>query len=208
MSVAPERLQPEEPTFSVAEAAYIAGLEEKVVEREIDAGILVTGGGGPSVRERLLGAGAILYLAAISLHRTDMNRALRIALARAIEREDTAGKSSASLGFLTIDLDGVRASIAERLAAVREMHAAVVSDPRIGSGEPILRGSRHRVHQVAELDRLGASEAEFREEYALTPDQVRIARLYDRLHPRRGRPLRPAVPLRAVTEHVPDHRRG
>jgi uncharacterized protein (DUF433 family) len=135
-----------------------------------------------------------------------MDRKIRSLFWTAVHDAVTSRTSKISLGALVIDMDVLMASVEPRLSQVERLREEVTQDPAVCSGDPVLRGTRHRVHQVAELHRQGVTDAEFSEEYELTPEQIEIAVLYDRLHPKLARPASTERSLRNIVEHVPDHR--
>jgi uncharacterized protein (DUF433 family) len=74
----------------------------------------------------------------------------------------------------------------ERLAKAREI---VVEDSRILSGTPVIRGTRVPVYDVAASAASGLSVAEIREDYpSLSEDKIELAILYAKSTPPRGRP--------------------
>ena len=69
----------------------------------------------------------------------------------------------------------------------------IVEDNAIQGGAAMFTGTRILVHQIADLIRQGANEAELRADYPrLTPEMMAAAPIYARVHPRRGRPRKPA----------------
>jgi uncharacterized protein (DUF433 family) len=79
--------------------------------------------------------------------------------------------------------------IAERLSEATAAQAAVVSDPEIRSGEPVVRGTRIPVHLLQELTEQGATQDELLADCPSLDDQrLKLALLYAQNHPRPGRP--------------------
>lgn len=191
---------PEANLYTVLEAAYVAGTDERAVNREIDAGIIRP---RPSRRRgrRLLAEDCLYYLASVKRLRNELGhglrREMRDKLATALRRRRDAVELG---GVFVVKVSQLRRDIGHRLGDVESLRDIIVSDPRIAGGEPVIRGTRHRVHHVARLINKGVSMAEFRKEYDLTAKQVRAAALYARLHPRLGRPER--ARRRDVIEHV------
>jgi uncharacterized protein (DUF433 family) len=99
-------------------------------------------------------------------------------------------RDEVEFGAFILPMASVRRSIKPRLSEVDALREVIVTDPRIASGEPVIRGTRHRAHKIAQLAAQGVSKGEFRREYDLSSRQVDMAILYARLHPRRGRPER------------------
>lgn len=207
MAVETNRQPIETGVYTVAEAAFIAEIDERFVAGEIEAGII------PAAAEkrlksrlRVIGKEAVFYVSAVKPYRRHMDRALRTRVWQAVNEAVTDHKTEASLGFLSIDLLGIGSLIEPRLHQVDRLRSAVTQDPRTCSGEPVLRGTRHRVHQIAELIRQGVALGELCDELGLSPDEIDTALLYDRLHPRVGRPPSIEGQLKNIVDHVPDHR--
>ncbi len=194
-------------TYTIPEAAYIADTDERFVAGEIEARIIsLRPEGSRNARIRLLDRSGVLYVSLIKPYRAGMDRKIRSLFWTAVHDAVTSRTSKISLGALVIDMDVLMASVEPRLSQVERLREEVTQDPAVCSGDPVLRGTRHRVHQVAELHRQGVTDAEFSEEYELTPEQIEIAVLYDRLHPKLARPASTERSLRNIVEHVPDHR--
>jgi uncharacterized protein (DUF433 family) len=194
-------------SYTVVETAYIADTDERFVAGEIEAKIIRVRPQSPRKgRIRLLDRSGVLYVFLIKSYRTGMDRAVRSRFWSAVDDAVTRRATHASIGALTIDINVLEASVEPRLSQVERLRDEVTQDPAVCSGEPVLRGTRHRVHQVAEMHRQGVTADEFREELELTPDQIQTAILYDRLHPKVGRPKSTERLLKNVVEHVPDHR--
>lgn len=79
--------------------------------------------------------------------------------------------------------------IVDRTTEMISAQWAVVSDPEIRGGEPIVRGTRIPAHLLYDLTQQGASTEELLADYpALDECSLKSALLYARTHPRRGRP--------------------
>jgi uncharacterized protein (DUF433 family) len=99
---------------------------------------------------------------------------------------------------LFIDVDKARKGLAIRLSELRRAERMVVSNPAIMTGTPVIRGTRIPVHMIAELRMAGTSTEEILEGYpSLKDEQILLAELYARAHPKRGRP--PAQPWAGQT---------
>jgi uncharacterized protein (DUF433 family) len=80
----------------------------------------------------------------------------------------------------------------ERLEKAREI---VVEDPGILSGTPVIKGTRVPVYDVAASAASGLSVAEIRKDYpSLSEDKIELAILYAKSTPPRGRPKAAAAP--------------
>ncbi len=92
-----------------------------------------------------------------------------------------------------IELD-ISEQVQRTLHRARELsqaEALVKADPEILNGLPCFAGTRIPIESIlASLDE-GMSEVELAEHYPdLTPQHIEAARLYAKVHPRRGRPPR------------------
>jgi len=68
----------------------------------------------------------------------------------------------------------------------------IVSDPDIGGGEPVIKGSRVPVRSLATQIELGESREVLREDYPHLPEAAfDIAPIWARANPRPGRPRKP-----------------
>lgn len=90
---------------------------------------------------------------------------------------------------LKVDAAPVWDEIVHRTLATIEAQWAVVSDPEIRSGEPVVRGTRIPVYLLQDLKRQGATDEELLADYpSLDERSLASALLYADTHPRRGRP--------------------
>ncbi len=184
--------------YTVPEVAYTADVQDKAVNREIDAKIVRAAGQSPS-GERLLDRSGILYMAAIRELRTELSKEARLRIAERLR----AGKRTLVLGPFEVQVARLIDLVGERLSAVDALRGAVTFDPAVCSGDPVLRGTRMRIHKVADLVAQGTTMAEFEEEFDLGPEKVALAVLFSRLHPRRGRR---ALIRKDLVDHVPARR--
>lgn len=176
--------------FTVPEAAFLAGLPDKAVQREIDVRIVEA----ELVEERReLGFGDVLYLAAVRDLRASLTPGARARLRQATVDAVRNRSGILRLGPFVLDLHDVEASLAERLERLRALDELIGSDPAVRAGEPVLRGTRIPARLVAGLVAQGATTDEIVRDYGLSPEQVEAAMLFERAHPRRGRPAGPSV---------------
>ena len=179
--------------FTPAEAAALTSLPVKAVNNAIDRKTI------PLPRARRGGAGGRL-LDVNALMSLTLERRLADRLAPALRRQVFAAMASAPRGpllldggLLTIDLRPPRRELAALLRRLRRARAAVDSDPDVMGGVPVFRGTRIPVHLIATLSEQGSSETELLEAYPrLTAEWVRLAPVYARAYPLRGRPRAPA----------------
>jgi len=98
-------------------------------------------------------------------------------------------KEPVKISKISLDPEGAWEEMTERLAEATAARFAVVSDPEIRSGEPVVRGTRIPVHLLQDLVAQGATHDELLADYPSLDDQrLRLALLYAKNHPRAGRP--------------------
>lgn len=174
--------------LTIAEAAYAAELPRKTVEQTVDRGevkALKTRG-----RARRLGWQAAVYLrvrnSAGDLLTTKARRRLYDALSgqgAEIEQVD--------IGPLTVRTTEAAARVRARMREIQSARRAVVIDPGIRGGEPVVRGTRIPVQMLVDLVRAGVSRERILEDYpALTARRLEDTLRWAKLYPRVGRPMR------------------
>lgn len=169
-----------EQPLTVPEAAFVTGHSVRVVNNEIDAGIVVPN--GPAARE--IGAADLIYLAAIRDLRTELAPAFRQRLRNTIAAAYAANRTTARVGHLSVGLNSVAAELADGLSRLNRLRAEGIEHRAdILRGEPILRGTRIPARHIAEMIRQGASAEEIAHEFDLTRDQIEAAILFDRVSP-------------------------
>lgn len=171
--------------LTVAEAAFVAGLDVRDIDREIDARIIDSIG---KAERRVRGA-ELFYLAAIKDIRTLLAPALRRHMRDAIIDAADAHRDVVSVHRFVLRLDGIRQDLAGPFEALeRSKHEHVESRPDVLGGEPVLKGTRIAARHVADLIRHGASRAEIGDDLDLTEAQIEAALIFDQTSPKRGRP--------------------
>ncbi|WP_448206828.1 DUF433 domain-containing protein [Azospirillum sp. sgz302134] len=190
--------------FTVAEAAFVADVEPKIVDREISARV-VDSSAGPG--ERRVGPDAVYYLFAIKEFRNDFGKDFRRRVYENVRRTLADHKAVVCIGAFDLPLGRIRSGIQERIDRLSKVRAMVERDPQVCGGEPVLRGTRIPVRTVAGMHQKGVSIAEIAREYGLNFESIDAAVLYDQLHPRRGRPTSidesAEFELFDVEEHAP-----
>ena len=178
---------------SPRQAAWLTEQPQKTVDKSIERGELPPRGG-----DRLLDATDVLYLAV----RKDVGETLtaqgKQALYAALAKESISfDTSDVKRTEVTVQLTrGVQVEVTDafirllkRWRAMQRAERAVVEDPEIRSGEPVVRGTRIPVYMIADLVSQGAQPAELLEDYpALSPAKLEAAMTYAETNPRRGRP--------------------
>jgi uncharacterized protein (DUF433 family) len=95
-------------------------------------------------------------------------------------------------------------SAKERLIKLAEAREAVVEDPDILGGTPVIRGTRIPVYDVAASVAAGLPRERIRSAYAAIDDRlIGLAAIYAKATPWRGRPRQPvrlAAGAKAVSE--------
>ena len=186
--------------FTVPEVAFVAGVPDKIVQREIDAGIVDA---LPGEEARAVGFPDVLYLAVVRDLRTGLAPKMRADLRRRIADALRRQARTVRLGVFTTRLDRVEGRLRARLRALEKVDAHIVSRAGVRAGEPVIKGTRIPARLIAGLVRQGATTAELARDYEIGPEQVEAAVLFDRLHAKRGRP---AVAPIDVVRHVPPDR--
>jgi uncharacterized protein (DUF433 family) len=93
------------------------------------------------------------------------------------------------ISHATLEIGATWQEIVDRTTEIISAQWAVVSDPEIRGGEPVVRGTRIPAHLLYDLSQQGASTEELLKDYpALDERSLKSALLYARTHPRRGRP--------------------
>ena len=190
--------------WTIREAAAIANLSPKTIRAMIEREGLrpaSTGEGGKR-HGHLFSLRDLMYLKL----RAEFPFALRKADKAALEGL-VRGRRSMVSGWRAVDQELVLQTEAmtvsvdfARLCDMLTRNAAsfewgqqrIVSDRAFLNGEPVFRGTRIPLKEVAALARLGASDSELAERYpALNASDLEYARIHARLGKRPGRPRKP-----------------
>lgn len=193
------------PTVSANEAAALAGVEVRDVHRAFDEHLLpeaLLGGAGPS-RQVARGAVPLLafYFRTAHLLQADARKAVirlvasggrtgalrRVAALRRRRRPLPVGDGvTADLRPFIMETDA-RAALLERARAM-----AMLDPDVLGGTEPVVRGTRVPVRDVAAAVAAGLPLADILASYpSLTAEQVELAALYASVERPRGKPRRP-----------------
>jgi uncharacterized protein (DUF433 family) len=188
-------------SLTVPEAAYVAGVSERVVNREIDAQVVRTHG---RKKARALSGADVLYLGAVRDIRRHMTPKLRKQMREAIAAAVRAEKSVAKIAALEVKIDSIRDEVLKNFGTLERIKRDYIeSRPAVFAGAPCIKERRIPVRHVADIMRQGGTLKEMQDEYNLTPEEVEAAVIFDRVTPKRGRP-----PIRKtnVKIHVPADR--
>lgn len=187
--------------LTVAEAAYVTKVSVKDIDREIDAKVLRPSGPKGA---RALKRGDLVYLKAIGPIRSDLNPGLRRKVCLAVGTAVAKRLKVAKVETLEVPIKEIEAEILEEFTGLEDLRRTMIeSRPAVLGGEPVLKGTRIPVRVVADLVKKGATAKDLKDEFNVTPAQMRAAVLFDQIRPRRGRPPRVR---RKTTVHVPADR--
>lgn len=184
------RTQARRETVTTAEAAFVAGLSLRKVQKAIDAGPI------RPVREdrrRVLDEADLVYLMAMKELEGQLKPEARCAFYDAVKtgRDGEGSSLAATFGH---DLKTHVTAVKQRLARVRQLRALV--EVRRGRG-PVIKGTTIEVHRIAALLEGGASiERVLADHPALSRAQVVAAGDYAMAHPKVGRPF----PARSIKQ--------
>jgi len=187
--------------LTVPEAAFVAGVSERAINHEIDTRIMRPV--GPNDRRTISGLD-LLYLAAVRGVREHLAPALRRQVRKAVGAAVTEDKPVAKVAAFELPLKVIEAEMLRSFETLERVRTEqIASDPKVLAGEPVVRGTRIPARLVGDLIKKGASWEEISAEYDLTAEQIEAAVLFDRVTPKRGRPLgrSPRPPRRRVTVH-------
>jgi uncharacterized protein (DUF433 family) len=173
--------------LTVKEAAFVTGVGERIVNHEIDARIIPSQSAGGDRRIRGVD---VLYLSAVRNLREGLGQPFRRRLRNAIAKAASEQAPEATVEHFHVLLRELEADLLgpfQELQAARNDHIESRSD--VLAGEPVIKGTRLAARHIADLIKRGASTAEIRDDFELTDAQIRAAVVFDRVTPRRGRPL-------------------
>ncbi len=172
------------------EVAALTGLDERVVRKDVEKGVVQT------TTPPRFGEEALVYFSATAAFALRLPTAERRRLYDMVSRAVEANEPRIELGAgWTLDVAAIEAGLQARLAAFEEWKAHLVVDERILGGEPVFPDTRLTVRHVGEMLRRGAEAAEILEDYPyLTEQDLAFARLYTTAYPRIGRPRAQAAP--------------
>lgn len=191
--------------LTINEAAHLAGVSAKLIEKSVESGILPAEkvmDGLTHRATRRLPLAAVPFLSVINdAWLRDLPLARKRHLWSLVSRSRLVNEARLAEVRLnetiTLDLEGMagsRTRLALAYRAARDAH--LVSDDAVMGGTPVIRGTRLTVYSV--LGRLegGDSMAELVADYPEIPEAAfAAAATYARTHPLRGRPSgRPWAP--------------
>jgi uncharacterized protein (DUF433 family) len=96
---------------------------------------------------------------------------------------------------IEVDFKNIWDDVNDRWKELSKAQEMVIEDPEILSGTPVVRGTRIPVYDVADLVSAGTPADELKELYPrLSEEQCRLAFVYAKARPLRGRPKRKSLP--------------
>jgi len=105
---------------------------------------------------------------------------------------------------VTVNFDEIFERVIERLDKLTKAREAVIEDPDILGGTPVLRGTRVPVYDIAAMAEAGVTADQILRSYPSLKDwQVDLASIYARAVPQKGRPRRSTShlsPARSITK--------
>jgi uncharacterized protein (DUF433 family) len=182
-------------TFTPSETAAISGVTLRSIQREIDEGLVRNGRATRAGRRRRLTKSDVLYFVLVKDFEKLFSKRGKQLIYRAVRKcwppaPHAAAKESAPvLGLL--DIQKASSEMTAQLAKLVRAKEMVVSDPEIRGGEPVIKGTRIGVYEVATMLQRGASREEILSGYpTLRAEHLELAMIYAKAYPRRGRPPR------------------
>ncbi len=175
---------PAKPSLTANEAAIVTCVPVRQVHRIIDAGVLPLTRGSRTIRRNALVGLKLAYLTAGTLT-LDARRRI---IAKVVRSSDTETIVEAAI---VIPMQPIISEVEQGLDMLEKAKALVKIDSEIMGGTACIAGTRIPIHLIAELVAGGEGEDAILAAYpSLSAEQVRLAGLYARAYPLRGRPPR------------------
>jgi len=210
-----------QPTLTPTEAAVVASVTVRDVNRVIDERILPDGlyvVANDRTRRLFVDSCVLIafyFRAANRLTAEERIKTIADASARLPSSLAKEGGRTSALrkkwvvteDFLTIDLAPFVKSVQEQFSKLQDARALVVEDPEVLGGVPVIRHTRIPVYDVAASAAAGISTDRLEAAYpGLTVRDVELAALYAEANPQRGRPRRTLTAPPAKTALVTSRR--
>lgn len=187
-----------EPSYTVKEAAVLAGLSERTIRNEIERGVVrverKSRGRAVAVA---LPKGAVLYFRLmkdmpVRLTRRDRGELYRL-LSGKIEKAGSwrLERDTLRRGILMLDAKAVRSDLDNHLRVYDAGLRKVTSHPETLGGEPVFAGTRISIRHIGRLALRGIRASEIRSDYpSLSDDDIAFAAVFSRMKPAPGRPAK------------------
>lgn len=177
-------------------AAYVAGVSEKVIWQAIERSEIKPSRQALGRRsEYVFEVKDLVYLRLRSRVRGFLGPTGRRCLYEAMSRlEDQLEGFQLGIELrltetVYLRLDSIVEEVMWALKEVSTAEEWVTSEPGIRGGEPVVKGTRVPVYLLADLQAKGVSSEEILADYpSVTPEALRAAITWSKLHPKRGRP--------------------
>ena len=187
------RVATQKDAYTPSQVAAVTGLSLPAVQKAIEYKLIRP----KRVREgqtvkRLLSKAQLLYLQMEAKGLRSLPLATRRQIARAVELDPEIDAMVVSEGsVIVIQCKFARQELETGLRRLAEAARMVESDPEIMHGAPVYRGTRIPVQAIAGMLSGGVTVTEILEGYpALTAEKVKLAPMYVKAFPRKGRPIR------------------
>lgn len=188
------------------EAAVVAGVDVQNVNKLIDEDILPKELFVQNDGRRVLPGGcaaiSFYFQSADILEATERRRAIRLLMPRLRDLSWTSSAGNLEQDwtlhnrFVTIDFRHVLTGMWDRLHRLTIARDAVVSDPHVLGGTPVIKGTRVPVYAVAAQVAAGVPQERIREDYpSLDDEKIELAAIYAKANPPRGRPASSRIKL-------------
>jgi len=191
---APTRTRSAAKLFSRREAAVLAGVPLKTVDKAIEENVVKT----RRLRTgTLLDADDVMTLAVIGKAglplKSQTKRTIRRWLHEAQPYRPGKASELSLSDVVVIRLDPEFRTLVDQMMRYREDRLRLIeSNPDIRQGEPVIAGTRLPVRAVAERVKGGDSIDDLLDDYPhISRKAFQTALIYAQSHPRRGRPARP-----------------
>ena len=191
-----------------AEAAYIAGVTDRQLQRLFDEEVLAA----PFVRSengrafaRISAAFAKFYFdldedLTASARRFVIGQMSQRILAHpdsdalmALSFQPGAMNWDVEFKHFAVDLGSFIAHAQARAAQIERVNQLIVEDPEILGGQAVMKGTRLPMDTLLAMRQGGRSVSDLQIDYPnLTQELLDAAAVYQAIHPRRGRPAKPA----------------
>ena len=182
--------------LSVGEVAAVAGIEQKRVHRMIDDQVIPRAMVVPSMlarserKRRLLKPEACPFVSFFASTGEYVSAKMRRRVFAELHRLLKGERGSVSIeeGVLKVDVSKVMRDSLKQLHALAMAEAAVVVDPDIRGGMPVLRGTRIGVYEIAGMAEVESDETILEAFPSLSRKSLAKAKLYALARPLLGRP--------------------
>lgn len=179
--------------YTPAQAAAVTGLPLAAIHKAIDGRLIRprVARSGATVR-RLLTKEQLIFLQLEAEGLRLLPTEVRREIAASIERSSAMDLLAVGNGTaLRVEVKPARRKVEVQLKKLTRIAQLVSRNKEIMRGTPVFKGTRIPVDLVADMLAQGATEEEILDGYpTLNSEKIRIAPLYVRAFPRRGRPRR------------------